>query len=276
MSEGAPAAKMAASGPSSLIALPSPRRGTGRGRALWRTERPWTHGRMRTSPEDVLCCTPPSSFSSPALHLHVSVLNAPLLTTTCALDGGPLPALLRAHARADLVRAWRHAPALDRLCVRVLPPSPPAGDVLDLPHLRTVRSRLAFERRARAGHLSSVRRHSVEKGGRAATRLVSLVCANASAVLMERLEDCIFGDDAICRAPVSLLWRAAARTARLTQRRRRSSPSLPGDTPFCWRSWDLCSSDTVHAPCSLGNFDRRAAWITTICVQGSGLPASSA
>ena len=139
MRESTPAAKMAASGPSSLIALPKSAAWDGAwARAVAHgAGRPWTHGRTHASPEDVLCCTPPSSFSSPALHLHVSVLNAPLLTTTCVLDGGPLPALLRAHARADLVRAWRHAPALDRLCVRVLPPSPPASRVVDRPSPRS-------------------------------------------------------------------------------------------------------------------------------------------
>ena len=84
----------------------------------------------------------------------------------------------------------------------------------------------AFERRARAVRLSNVRRRSVETGGCAATRLMSLVCANVSAALMERLEDCILGDDAIYRAPVSLLWSAAARTARRAQRRRPSPLSL--------------------------------------------------
>ena len=88
MREGTPAAKMAASGLSSLIALPkSAACGTGRRRALWRTGRPWTHGRMRTSPEEVLCCTPPSSFSSSALHLHGSVHGTPLLMTR-SLDAG--------------------------------------------------------------------------------------------------------------------------------------------------------------------------------------------
>ena len=87
MSEGAPAAKMAASGPSSLIALPSPRRGTGRGRTVAHgAGRQWTHGRTHASPEEVLCCMPPSSFSSPAHYLNSSVHGTTLLSTTRSLD----------------------------------------------------------------------------------------------------------------------------------------------------------------------------------------------
>ena len=110
----------------------------------------------------------------------------------------------------------------------------------------------AFERRARAVRLSNVRRRSVETGGCAATRLMSLVCANVSAALMERLEDCILGDDAIYRAPVSLLWSAAARTARRARRGRPSPLFLYAPRrwhPFYWRSWDLRSAAPVHAPC---------------------------
>ena len=81
--------------------------------------------------------------------------------------------------------------------------------------------------------LSNVRRRSVETGGRAATRLVSLVCANVSAARMELLEDFI---------------RRAQRFPCCGGRLRGGpgglsgvalflylSPSLLAGTPFCWR-----------------------------------------
>ena len=126
MREGAPSPRWPRLAPHHSSLFPSPRRGTGRGRTLRRTGawRQWTHGRTHACPEEVLCCTPPSSFSSPALHLHGSVLNAPLLTTRSFDVARPLAACC---ARAHALRAWRRVRALGRLCVCMLLSCPHVG-----------------------------------------------------------------------------------------------------------------------------------------------------
>ena len=226
---GAPAAKMAASGPSSLIALPSLRRGTRRGRALWRTAR-GGHGRTgacaRTLRRSSAARRPPPS------RLPRSTCTAASSTRpfrrrrappTCC--GHSLPCCARTHAPTSCALGGTLLLSTVSACVCSLPARLPVALWTALLRDQPTPQR-AFERRARAVRLSNVRRRSVETGGRAATRLVSLVCANVSAALMERLEDCILGDDVIYRAPVSLFWRAAARTVRRARRGRPSPLSL--------------------------------------------------